>query len=241
MTLFNLPNFAFPCHFSPFSLSSGSVSAFSRYDPSPINHVLVHIILDKMFTFDVVEAHAMALNWTGTLLSNHLAREYIAVRRFELLGLRQSQSMLHWITLILTELPASFEHSMEHAYVFLLNYVSLELWQMAVVIRFYVLTQTRVIISMKMLHTAYGPLRAHCLKWFSCLLCPLQVQTFAVPHSPSEVHVLVVSNKSSTDGFMTANLSWNDPGPCSDNCNFTLLFKMSAVSFGNHYIYRLGS
>ena len=47
MSLFILhTNCALPCHGSSSSLSLGSVSAFSRYDPSP-NCVLVHIILDK--------------------------------------------------------------------------------------------------------------------------------------------------------------------------------------------------
>ena len=45
-------------------------------------------------TSDVVEAHATALNWTGMLLSNHIARGEIAVRRFELdEGLRVSHKV----------------------------------------------------------------------------------------------------------------------------------------------------
>ena len=36
MSFFNLPSSALPCHFSSSSLSLGSVSAFSRYDPSPL-------------------------------------------------------------------------------------------------------------------------------------------------------------------------------------------------------------
>ena len=52
-----------------------------------------------------------------------------------------------------------------------------------------------------------------------------------MPYNVSEVHIVVVK---ANEGSMTANLSWSDPGPCSDDCNFTLVFKLSAVSFGNH-------
>ena len=42
--------------------------------------------------YDVVETRATALNWIGMLLSNHVARRYIAVRHFYLEGLCQSQN-----------------------------------------------------------------------------------------------------------------------------------------------------
>ena len=46
--------------------------------------------------YDVVEAHASALNWTEMLLSNHVARRNIAVSRFDLESLCQSQTVL-WL------------------------------------------------------------------------------------------------------------------------------------------------
>ena len=61
---------------------------------------------------DVVEAHATVLNWTGTLLSNHVERSKLElrgeeervswVRRFNLKGLHQS---LNWWSLVTDEDP----------------------------------------------------------------------------------------------------------------------------------------
>ena len=66
-------------------------------------------------------------------------------------------------------------------------------------------------------------------------LCPLQVLPFQVPYNASEVHVVVVNrNLSANQGSMMASLTWSDLGPCSDDCNFTLVFNLSAVSIGNH-------
>ena len=77
---------------------------------------------------DVVEAHATALNWKGTLLSNHVAKRWIAVRHFDLKGLCQPQRPLRsklllqltpWLAMCLlnnipVQSPAVYERCMDN-------------------------------------------------------------------------------------------------------------------------------
>lgn len=75
---------------------------------------------------------------------------------------------------------------------------------------------------------------------FCLVVFPLQVQPFIVPHDASDVQLVVVNtNLSSNHGTMMANLSWNATGHCSQDCNVTLVFQLSAVSFGNHCMSQL--
>ena len=55
----------------------------------------------------------------------------------------------------------------------------------------------------------------------------------------SEVQIIFnyVNTSGTNDGSMSANLTWNDTGPCDGVCDFTLAFNMSAVSLGNHCMY----
>ena len=45
-----------------------------------------YVVFLVYMQLNVVEAHATVLNQMGTLLSNHVARGYIAVRHFDLKG-----------------------------------------------------------------------------------------------------------------------------------------------------------